>query len=62
MIFNVLKTARQIFFNKKISDVEAENVQDALDDLYKTKQPKITYGTAAPSGGNPGDVYIQIIE
>lgn len=25
-------------------------------------QTKITYGTSAPSGGNTGDVYIQIIE
>lgn len=25
-------------------------------------QPKITYGTSQPSGGNSGDVYIQIIE
>lgn len=26
-----------------------------------TLQPKITYGTSAPSGGNNGDVYIQLI-
>lgn len=25
-------------------------------------QPVITYGTAEPTGGNPGDIYIQIIE
>ena len=24
-------------------------------------QPKITYGTAEPSGGSPGDVYIQLL-
>ena len=34
------------------------NVNDKVDTL----QPKITYGTNEPSGGNSGDVYIQLLE
>lgn len=30
-----------------------------VDNIAATLQPKITYGTATPSGGNDGDIYIK---
>lgn len=35
----------------------AQSTKDSLPNYQK----KITYGTSEPSGGNPGDVYIQLI-
>lgn len=35
-----------------------EEVRGVLD----TMQSKITYGTGAPTGGNPGDIYIQLLD
>lgn len=43
-------TQAQSNLNKKIADEVAK------------LQPKITYGSETPSGGNSGDVYIQLIE
>lgn len=30
-----------------------------VDNIAATLQPKITYGTATPTGGNDGDIYIK---
>ena len=36
----------------------SNNLQSEVNKL----QTKITYGTTEPSGGNPGDVYIQLLD
>lgn len=41
---------------------DLNNTSTNLEKQIGTLQPKITYGTSAPSGGNNGDVYIQLIE
>lgn len=30
-----------------------------IKNLFKNKQDKITHGTATPTGGNDGDIYLQ---
>ena len=44
--------------NLSNTDQNLATVQQALPNL----QSKVKYGTSAPSGGQSGDVYIQIIE
>lgn len=54
--------------NTKVSNLTTtvSNQKTELTNKINTEvgklQPKITYGTSKPSGGNSGDVYIQIIE
>lgn len=43
--------------NSKINTLQT-NLNTTNTNL-NTKQKKITYGTAAPSGGSNGDIYIQ---
>ena len=38
------------------------NNNESVTEQLALLQPKITYGTSEPSGGNPGDVYIQLLE
>ena len=40
-------------------DKGLKNVDDILTDALAGYQPVITSGTAAPTGGNDGDIYIQ---
>lgn len=41
---------------KALSALQGKN----LKDLINTKQDKISYGSEIPTGGNDGDIYIQI--
>ena len=51
-------------------DKKVDNQKTELTNTFNSKvsqevaklQTKVTSGTSTPSGGNPGDVYIQIIE
>jgi hypothetical protein len=47
--------------DKKVNSQKMK-LEQKVDTEVSKLQTKITYGTSAPSGGNPGDVYIQIIE
>ena len=42
-------------------DTDLGNSTKVLQEKIGTLQTQITYGTSAPSGGNNGDVYIQLI-
>ena len=48
--------------NWDVVDAQLKALNDDLDDANDTLQTKITYGTSTPSGGNHGDVYIQLVE
>ena len=43
---------------KALSALQGKN----LKELVSTKQDKITYGTDIPTGGNDGDIYIQVFD
>lgn len=49
-----------IYGAKEVNE-EREAINAIIDELSK-KQSQITGGTAAPSGGEDGDVYIQFVE
>jgi hypothetical protein len=58
---------RTINSNWDTLDAELKKMDDDLNSINETLssgtlQSQITYGTSAPSGGEPGDVYIQLIE
>ena len=38
------------------------DMEDRIGNAFAGCQRKITYGTAEPSGGSDGDVYIQLLE
>ena len=42
-----------------IDGLEASTVQDALATLASGRGIKVAHGTAAPTGGSDGDIYIQ---
>ena len=49
-------------YTKEKEDVLFQEVNESLDELNNsldTKQNKITSGTATPSGGNDGDIYLK---